>query len=198
MRLLWVSPQGDGTVIAEKVRDAGHQVVVYGEGVGLPLVKQADLWAFAKASDLVVVDGPFPVVRTRRSWRPHQDSLFFDELRRAYRITALGPTPTVDLLLGDPRYLRKWCERLTIPYAKIGEGVPWSSGGWYRANEIIPDGPYLGVWKPLFKAVHFRGWFELLGVMSEEGPVVTGARGGWPGETIPEGQEAEFLMRMAQ
>ena len=199
MKILWISPQGEGVLLAERLRDSGHTVIIYGEAVGFPLVKQANLYQFAKASDLLVVDGNFPLVRTRRSWRPHQDALFLDELRRAYHIKALGTTPTIDLLIGDPRYLRKWCERLTIPYTKdeiVGES--WTSGGWFRANDIIPNGPYLAAWKPLFKSVGFRGWFEMSGVMSQDGPIVTGASGGWPSETIPEGQEADFLNRMAQ
>src|SRR5678815_6021172 len=142
MKVLWVSPRGDGSVLAERLKAAGHQIVVYGEAAGLPLVDQKDLYTFAKASDLVVVDGPFPVVRTRRSWRPHQDSLFFDELRRTYNFTALGPTPTVDLLVGDRRYLRKWCAKLNIPYDVDAQGDPWTSGAWFRENLILPPGPY--------------------------------------------------------
>lgn len=202
MRILWVSPRGDGAVLAGRIRTAGHQLVVYGEGAGLPLIQQPQLWTFAKASDLVVVDGSFPVIRTRRSWRPHQDALFFDELRRAYDITALGPTPTIDLLCGDRRYLRKWCAKLGISYApgadETSSSEPWSSGAWFRANDVIPNGPYLEPWKPLFKSVGFRGYFELNGYVSSEGPVVTSVSSNWPLDSIPEGREADFLLSMAK
>lgn len=211
MKLLWVSPRGEGIDLASRIRDAGHQVVMYGEGAGLPLVKQNDLYKFAKLSDLVVVDGSFPVVRTRRSWRPHQDALFFDELRRQYSIPALGPTPTVDLLTGDRRYLRKWCGKLGIAYAPAdsglaprlstddgdpGRGDAWDSGAWFRGNDIVPPGPFLQSWAPLFKSVGFRGFFSLHGYVSPDGPVVTAASASWPTD-LPLGQEVEFLTRMA-
>lgn len=196
MKILWISPRGDGAVLAERLRESGNQVVVYGEAANLPLVRQPNLFQFAKASDLVVVDGSFPLVRTRRSWRPHQDALFFDELRRTYDITALGPTPTVDLLCGDRRYLRKWCSKLNIPYDPSAEGDPWSSGAWFRNNEIIPPGPYLDAWKPLFKSVGFRGYYELNGVVTPDGPVVQSASSAWPADQIPAGLETEFLERV--
>lgn len=197
MKILWVSPQGAGLDLAHRLQEK-HQVVVYGEGAKLPLVKQQDLYTFAKASDLVVVDGPFPVVRTRRSWRPHQDALFFDELRRQYDVTALGPTPTVDLMVGDRRYFRKWCERLHVPYNATAEGPRWSSGGWFKGNEVIPTGPYLDVWKPVFKSVGFRGYFELHGVMLPEGPVVSSCTASWHAQDVPAGREVEFLQEMAK
>jgi hypothetical protein len=191
---------------------------MYGEGAGLPLVNQKDLYKFAKLSDLVVVDGSFPVVRTRRSWRPHQDALFFDELRRQYGITTLGPTPTIDLLSGDRRYLRKWCGKLGIAYdtdrdTGVASGLPevggiaegagrgsretWFTGGWFRDKDIIPPGPYLQSWAPLFKSVGFRGYFQLDGYISESGPVVTSATASWPVADIPADHEVEFLTRMA-
>lgn len=196
MKILWISPKGDGSVLAERLRESGHQVVAYGEAHNLPLVQQPNLFQFAKASDLVVVDGSFPLVRTRRSWRPHQDALFFDELRRAYSIPALGPTPTVDLLVGDRRYLRKWCTKLNIPYDPDASGDSWASGGWFRGNEIVPPGPYLDAWKPLFKSVGFRGYFELQGVVTPDGPVVQRASSAWPADQIPEGREADFLLKV--
>lgn len=196
MKILWISPRGDGTVLAERLRASGHQVVAYGESQNLPLVQQPNLFQFAKASDLVVVDGSFPLVRTRRSWRPHQDALFFDELRRAYNVAALGPTPTVDLLCGDRRYLRKWCHKLNIPYDPDATGDPWASGAWFKGNDVIPPGPYLEAWKPLFKSVGFRGYFELLGVVTPDGPVVQAASSAWPTDQIPEGREAEFLEKV--
>lgn len=204
MKLLWISPRGEGLDLATRLRESGNQVVVYGEGAGLPLVQQKDLYKFAELSDLTVIDGSFPLVRTRRSWRPHQDALFFDELRRAYHVTALGPTPTVDLLAGDRRYLRKWCGKLGICYEHAGEGgAPsgelsnFSTGGWFRDKDVVPAGPLLLSWVPLFKSVGFRGWFELTGYIGEDGPVVTGANTSWPEEVIPAGNELDFILKMA-
>ena len=212
MKLLWISPRGEGLDLATRLRESGNQVVVYGEGAGLPLVQQKDLYKFAEISDLVVIDGSFPLVRTRRSWRPHQDALFFDELRRAYNVRALGPTPTIDLLTGDRRYLRKWCGKLGISYEQPGlAGLPessehgvrperssmsdFSTGAWFRGTDIIPPGPYLASWQPLFKSVGFRGWFELSGYVGLDGPVVTEANANWPSD-IPEGSELDFLLKM--
>lgn len=200
MKLLWISPRGEGLDIATRLRESGNQVVVYGEGAGLPLVQQKDLYKFAELSDLTVIDSSFPLVRTRRSWRPHQDALFFDELRRAYHVTALGPTPTLDLLAGDRRYLRKWCGKLGIAYSSPLEAPvsDFSTGGWFRDKEVVPAGPLLLSWVPLFKSVGFRGWFELSGFIGEDGPVVTGARTSWPDAAIPNGNELEFLLKMAE
>lgn len=216
MKLLWISPRGEGLDLATRLRESGNQVVVYGEGAGLPLVQQKDLYKFAEISDLCVIDGSFPLVRTRRSWRPHQDALFFDELRRAYNVTALGPTPTIDLLVADRRYLRKWCGKLGIAYEHAGlagtdevnpEGgdgqrplrpsvSDFATGAWFRGSDIIPQGPLLASWQPLFKSVGFRGWFELTGYIGESGPVITGASSAWPSD-LPDGQELDFLKKMA-
>lgn len=196
MKVLMVSPRGEGADLATRLRETGNAVVVYGESANLPLVSQPDLYKFAKASDLVLIDGSFPLVRTRRSYRPHQDALFFDELRRAYDIKALGPTPTVDLLVGDARYLRKWCAKLGIAYDRDAQGEPWSTGAWFRDKDIVPPGPLLASWQPLFKAVGFRGWFELVGSIGQDGPVVSGATASWPVDQIPVGQEADFLLKM--
>ena len=213
MKLLWISPRGNGLDLATRLREAGNQVVVYGEGAGLPLVKQKDLYKFAELSDLTVIDGSFPLVRTRRSWRPHQDALFFDELRRQYHTVCLGPTPTIDLLVGDRRYLRKWCAKLGISYepqrvagldrtavsgpADASTVSHFSTGAWFRDKDIVPPGPYLASWQPLFKSVGFRGWFQLTGYVSEAGPVIQSATADWPVEDLPTGSELDFLIKMA-
>lgn len=198
MKLLWISPRGEGIDMASRIRESGNQVVVYGEGAGLPLVQQKDLYKFAELADLCVIDGSFPLVRTRRSWRPHQDALFFDELRRAYGIKALGPTPTIDLLAGDRRYLRKWCGKLGIAFDHERASVSdFASGAWFRGNEVVPPGPLLACWVPLFKSVGFRGYFELSGTVGLNGPVVSTASATWP-DDIPAGSELDFLLKMAE
>jgi hypothetical protein len=197
LKVLWVSPTGSGLSVAQRVKAAGHQVVTYGTGEDMPTIDTPHLFTFAKAADLVIVDGPFPLTPNKRSLMPARDALFFDEVRRNHDIVALGPTPTVDLLVGDRRYFRKWCDRLSIPYARDAAG-DWTSGAWFRANDIVPPGPYLESWKPLFKAVNFRGWFELKGEMTAGGPVVSSCSAVWTPETIPAGREADFLLEMSR
>jgi hypothetical protein len=197
MKILWVSPQGDGQDIAERLVQGGHTLVGWGAGAPNPIAREG-LAPFAQAADLVVVDGTFPLVTTRRSWRPATEALFFDELRRHHHVTALGPTPTVDLLVGDERYLRKVLGRFGVPYLAQAEGEPWSSGAWFHGNKVTPDGPYLAALVPLFKAVGFRGWFELTGVVGLDGPVVTGCNARWPADTLPEGREADWLATLVR
>jgi hypothetical protein len=196
VKITWVSPAGAGLDLALACRTAGHQIVVYGATSALPAVPKEGLAQACRVADLVVVDGPHPAERTPSSWRPSQDSLFFDELRRHHRVTALGPTPTIDLLVADARYLRKMCRRFGVPYG-AAEGEPWSSGGWYRSKEIVPPGAFLEPWAPLFRSIGFRGWFQVDGVLTEDGPVVTGASADWPAETIPVDRTAEFLQHLA-
>jgi hypothetical protein len=195
VKVLWVSPQGDGADIASRLVLSGHTVVGWGHPMpNVQSVERTGLAPFAQAADLVVVDGTFPLVQTRRSWRPATEALFFDELRRHHRVVALGPTPTVDLLVGDARYLRKIMGRFGIPAGPVDlVGEPWSSGAWFHGNKVTPDGPYLASLVPLFKSVGFRGWYELTGVVTEDGPVVTACNGSWPADALPEGREADWL-----
>jgi hypothetical protein len=216
LNVLWISPEGAGLSTAEKIRTAGNQLMVYpGIGTSVPelgTVARVDLWTWASTADLLVVDGPFPLTRTRSgSLRPSDESLFIDELRRHYSKIAIGPTPTIDLLVGDPRSLRKWANRLQMPYGE-GPGGPriddreggryvdtppeWSSGSWFRQGELLAPGPFLQPWAELFDGIGFRGWFELLGYIDMDGPVVTAANATWADDTIPEGQEAEFLQAL--
>lgn len=183
--------------LAQRLRDGGHRVAVYGPGGDLDKPR---LFTFVKHADLSVVDAPFPLEPTSHgSWRPSADSIFVEEVRRHHKALAVGPTPTIDLLVGDARYLRKWCGRLGIPYSKTPapEADPWSSGAWFRERDLIPPGPYLSMWQPLFKSVRFRGWFELLGHIGSGEPVVTACSATWP-DTIPEKREADFLLELAK
>lgn len=196
MKILWVSPEGAGKVTAESLKSQGHGIVAWGSGAGtldVPLIQQSALTAFATVADLVVVDGPFPLVRTNRSWRPCTQSLFFDELRRKHAIRALGPTPTVDLLCADVRYFKKWLKRLAIPYVDHKPAdTAWISSGWFHGSAVTPTGPYLEPWKPLFKSVGFRGHFAVAGI----GESLTACDARWNSVLVPEGREAEFLVSL--
>lgn len=198
MKIVWVSPEGEHLPIAHRIKDQGHAVVAYGVAGDLPVVPKTMLAQTAKVADLVVVDGPHPLRKTRRSWAPSVDSLFFDEMRRHYDVVALGPTPTVDLLVGDPRYLRKMCTRFDIPFDVQAVGDSWSSGAWFRGKEVIPPGPYLDPFQPLFSAVGFRGWFCLHGVLTSDGPIVQAADASWAADTVPEGQEVAWLSNLSR
>jgi hypothetical protein len=201
VKVLWISPEGKGFPNAEQLVKEGNKVVAYGSTAPdpIPNVPKEALWTFAKAADLVVVDGSFPLERTRRSFKPSQDALFFDELRRKYAIACLGPTPTLDLIVGDPRYLRKWCARLGLVYGPerpLEGATPWEAGAWFIGNDIVPPGPLLLPWKPIFKAVGFRGWFHLTGWVGGDGVHVTGAETTWPADSLPNDKLTEFLWRM--
>lgn len=198
MKIVWVSPRGDNLSVAGILQSQGHQVVTYGITGELPVVPKAGLAQAAVVADLVVVDGPHLLERTRRSWKPSQDALFFDEMRRKHGVTALGPTPTIDLLVGDRRYLRKTCTRFGVPFDLTALGEPWMSGAWFKAHEIIPPGPYLDPFAPLFKAVGFRGWFQLQGVMTTDGPMVQSADASWAADTVPTGLEYSWLKMLSQ
>ena len=165
--------------------------------MGVPEVPQPGLAQACRVADLVVVDGPHPAEKTPSSYRPSKDSLFFDELRRHHKVTALGPTPTIDLLVADRRYLRKMCRRFDVPFNTGAEGDPWLSGAWFQLNNVIPPGPYLAPWVPLFKSIGFKGWFALTGYLTPDGPVVTGASADWPADTVPTERTAEFLQKLA-
>jgi len=120
MKILWVSPWGDGWSIAARMRDAGNKVVYFcpdpenknGQGY-LPTVAEANWLSFAERSDLVIVDGNFPSRTTRRSWEASDYVKDLQQLRHK-GITVLGPTPTTELIENDPRYLRKVLGRVGL------------------------------------------------------------------------------------
>jgi hypothetical protein len=199
--ILFVSPSGTGLSLADRLRSSNHRVAIYGKSP--ESVPKHELYPFMIHAGLSIVDGPFATEPTSHgSWRPSAEALFIEELRRARSAVALGSTPTVDLLTGDRRYFRKWCGRLSLPYApSTPEGAdPWFSGAWFRGRDVVPDGPYLRPWLPLFKSVRFRGWFALHGYIGETDPqpILTACSAEWPVETIPEGREMDFLTEMAR
>jgi len=168
MRVLWISPTGTGLAAVQPLLDRGDTVVGYGPTVNerLPEVKQAQLYPFAAKADLLVVDSPFPLVKTPSSWRPSQESLFIEELRRHHQIRTLGATPTVDLLHGDARYLRKWCKRLALVYDPAPGEPAWEQSAWW--SDMVDD-ISLAPWKALFQTIQFRGYFTLRGVVDDLG-----------------------------
>ena len=73
MKIVWVSPNGDGWSLAYRLRELGNKVVMYnpknknGQGY-LPQVTSAAWLDYARKADLVVCDGVPDSRRTRRSW----------------------------------------------------------------------------------------------------------------------------------
>lgn len=120
MKILWISPFGDGWSMAHKLREAGNKVVYFcpepgnTNGLGyLPRATEASWYRFAERSDLVVVDANFPSRQTRRSWEPSDYSLRLQQLRHK-GVNVLGPTPTTELLENDLRYCRKVLGRVGL------------------------------------------------------------------------------------
>lgn len=156
MRILWMSPEGDGWGIAYKLREAGHKVVYWGpdpenkNGLGLlPRIPEADWQDYAKRSDLVVVDANFASRRTRRSWEPSDEVLELQSLRR-HGVHIIGPTPTTELFQNDRRYQRKLLARsglestptiptsdpTTLARCTLGPFGQTSLGFRFRAGEV--------------------------------------------------------------
>ena len=127
MKMLWLSPYGDGWSIAAKIRDAGHKVILVSpaenqNGVGyLPKVAlEADWLPYAMKSDVVVVDNAFPSRRTKRSWNPSNEALLLTDIKRK-GVPVMGPLPTMELLENDERYARKILQRFALPYLQGGD-----------------------------------------------------------------------------
>lgn len=96
------------------MRQAGDKIIYWtpdphndaGRG-WIPRASNAEWPTYAKAADLIIVDGNFPSRRTRRSWGP---SRWVDELaaiRRDAPDKYIGPVPTSELVENDQRYQRK-------------------------------------------------------------------------------------------
>jgi len=118
MRIMWVSPHGDGWGIAYRLRQAGHKVVLYNpknkNGAGyLPQATDATWYDLAKKSDLLVCDGTPDSSHTRRSMEASDLVRALAQLKHD-GVPYTGPLPTTELLENDPRYLAKHCARLAI------------------------------------------------------------------------------------
>lgn len=164
MRIMWISPFGDGWSIAAKLRDSGNKVVYFcpdpknknGSGY-LPRVSEAEWMDYAKRSDLVVVDNNFESRRTRRSFAPSRYVEDLGAIRRLPNVQYIGPVPTSELIENDPRYQAKIAKRLGLPLADIisvsgiavtvsyslGQGLAWLI---FRHRNLLGDenGPEVG------------------------------------------------------
>ncbi len=119
MKIMWLSPNGDGWAAAKKLRDAGNRVVYFNpsenkNGLGyLPSVPEAAWKDYALKSDLIVVDANFPSRPTRRSFSPSDYVLDLAQVRRK-GMSYIGPTPTSELFENDLRYQAKLLSRLGL------------------------------------------------------------------------------------
>lgn len=139
MKVLWISPHGDGWALAAAVREAGNRVVMYNpenkNGLGyLPTVTEAGWMDLAKKADLVVCDGVPDSRRTRRSWAP-SDLVNDLQLLRHQGVQVVGPCPTTELMQNDPRYQRKILKRQGLTHAE--QALP---GGVEVTVSRDPDG----------------------------------------------------------
>lgn len=160
MKIVWVSPNGDGWSLAYRLRELGNKVVLYnpknknGQGY-LPQVTSAAWLDYARKADLVVCDGVPDSRRTRRSWSSSDLSVDLQQLRHS-GVAVLGPTPTTELLHNDPRYRQKILRRHDLDYApdlvdgavaitvsRDPNGICWAV---FRHRRLLGDnnGPELG------------------------------------------------------
>lgn len=160
MKIVWVSPNGDGWSLAYRLRELGNKVVLYnpknknGQGY-LPTVTSAAWLDYARKADLVVCDGVPDSRKTRRSWSASDLSVDLQQLRHS-GVSILGPTPTTELLHNDPRYRKKILSRHGLDYASdIPDGAVCvtvsrdpNAGYWiiFRHRRLLGDhnGPELG------------------------------------------------------
>src|SRR3990167_9302651 len=121
MKIMWVSPNGDGWAAAKKLRDGGNKVVYFNpsenkNGLGyLPSVPEAAWKDYALKADLIVVDANFASRPTRRSFSPSDYVLDLAQIRRL-GMSYIGPTPTSELFENDLRYQKKILSRLGLSY----------------------------------------------------------------------------------
>jgi hypothetical protein len=141
MKIVWVSPHGDGWSIAAKLREAGNRVVYFcpdqknKNGASyLPRVTNATWLGYAERSDLVIVDGNFNSRATRRSWEPSDFVRDLQQLRHK-GVRVIGPTPTSELLENDPRYLRKVLKKCGLQPGNLEV-----SGAFHFTVSRDPDG----------------------------------------------------------
>jgi len=118
VKIVWLSPEGDGWSLAYKLREQGEKVVYWNptneNGAGyLPKVTDAAWVDYARKADVVVCDATPPSRKTRRSWEPSELSFALQELRH-HGVPVIGPTPTTELVENDPRYQRKTLRRFGL------------------------------------------------------------------------------------
>ena len=143
MKVLWISPWGDGWAMAAKIRDAGNKVVYYcpdphnKNGLGLlPRASEATWENLANKSDLVICDGVFPSHKTRRSWHPSDMVQRLTQLRKR-GVPFVGPTPTTELITNDERYRQKILTRFALGSSFTS---PKESAGLKACLSVAPGG----------------------------------------------------------
>lgn len=128
MKVLWLSPYGDGWSIAAKLRTGGEKVILVspkdnrnGEGYLPKIALETDWLSYAEKSDVVIVDNVFPSLQTKRSWNPSQESLGLATIKKK-GVPVIGPLPTMELLENDERYARKILYKFSLPRADFKSG----------------------------------------------------------------------------
>jgi hypothetical protein len=131
MRILWISPKGDGWSLAASLRKEGAKVVYFcpdphnkrADGV-LPRATASNWKELARKADQIYVDGNFQSRRTRRSWAPSTWIEDIKDVVREYNKEEVyaGPTPTTELLQHDTRYLKKVLKRVGLTWGDPSKG----------------------------------------------------------------------------
>ena len=174
MKIVWLSPFGDGWSLAYRLREAGHKVVYVpfsgrnGEGF-LPVLSPEEHWQqYAKKADVTFVDATPASRRTRRSYEPSELSFELARLRHG-GVPIIGPSPTSELVQNDPRYFRKTLKRFGL-YGEIPELVErplrfFASFGPFGQAALVVRGPGFDAVVPV-SAIHSPIHLRLGGLQS--------------------------------
>lgn len=127
MKILWISPNGDGWSIAAKLREAGNKVVYASDSLAgqhfLPALKLREAEGYVERADMVVCDGNFESRQTRRSWEPSDSVLQLSAAVKKRGVPYIGPLPTTELLENDRRYQAKILKRVGLTPTNVTSPV---------------------------------------------------------------------------
>lgn len=119
MKIVWLSPYGNGWSIAHRIREAGNKVILWtptqnGSGY-LPTIPWSQAETMVNKADLVVCDNNFPSRPTRRSWEASDQVMMLNAIVKKRGVPYVGPLPTTELIENDPRYMKKVAKRCGLP-----------------------------------------------------------------------------------
>ena len=149
MKILWISPYGEGWAMAYKLRAAGNKVVLWSgnkNGLGyLPQVAKADLESYITKADMVVMDANAASRPTRRSYEPSDLVMMLNAAVKKRGIPYIGPIPTSELIENDSRYCAKVLRRLGLEASIISDSLSWLSADPSGSTSLIVSSTEAGV-----------------------------------------------------